>query len=244
MRSPDDYEDIGRCLAWAARPREIPTRNAELHRLVTRYVEEPDFAAAVERVFAGAGLDLAVDVRDGIIVTARNHSPLRLTVSDVSKRAPQHHRAVIGVVLLALARTAYPESAMLDDPDRMVVFTTQSVVDTLDRIATTLKESSADDTDIDDDLIEAWRRWIDLTTTRPDARRRSPGDRPGIVNRVCKVLAESGYLTFKGETDGGVWSARPRLRHAVTMLSDDSEFFRLVNDLADRAADETAGEEH
>ncbi|WP_280351856.1 hypothetical protein [Nocardia abscessus] len=243
MRSPDDYEDIGRFLAWAARPRETPARSEELHRLVTRYTDEPDFASAVERVFAGAGLDLVVDARDGIIATARNHSPLRLTVTDVSKRSPQQHRAVIGVVVLAVARTAYPEPAMLDDPDRIVVFTTQSVVDTLDRVAQTLADGAAGDTDIDDDLVEAWRRWTDLSPARPGARRRSTGDRAGIVNRVCKILAEAGYLTFKGETDGGVWSARPRFRYAVTALSDDSELFRLVNDLADRATVAVAGEQ-
>lgn len=34
--------------------------------------------------------------------------------------------AVIGAVILAVARTAYPEPSMVDDPDRMAVFTTQA----------------------------------------------------------------------------------------------------------------------
>lgn len=237
MKSPSAHEDIGRFLAWAARPKETPARNEELHRLVRRYYEEPDFAAAVDDVFTGAGLDLEVDERDGIIATARNHSPLRLTVTDVSKRAPNQHRAVLGAVILAVARTAYPDPAMLDDPDRIPVFTTQSVVDTLDRVAQSLAENSAEDSDVDDDLIEAWRRWTDLSPARPNARRRSTGDRAGVVVKVCKVLTEAGFLTAKGDADGGVWSARLRFRYAVGALCDDSELFRLVNGLADRAAD-------
>ncbi|MGY0500675.1 hypothetical protein ACWZHB_19490 [Nocardia sp. FBN12] len=232
MRAPSEYEDVGRFLAWAARPKETPARNEELHRLVRRYYEDSDFAAAVDGVFAGAGLDVSVDERDGIIATARTHSPLRLTVADVSKRAPQAHRALLGAVILAVARTVYPDPAMIDDPDRIAVFTTQSVVDTLDRVAQSLAENSADDSDIDDDLIEAWRRWSDLSPARPNARRRSTGDRPGIVVRVCKILVEAGFLTAKGDADGGVWAARPRFRYAVGALCDDSELFRLVNGLA------------
>ncbi|WP_280392306.1 hypothetical protein [Nocardia brasiliensis] len=242
MKSPSAHEDIGRFLAWAARPKETPARNEELHRLVRRYYEEPDFAAAVDEVFAGAGLDLDVDERDGIIATARNHSPLRLTATDVSKRAPLQHRAVLGAVILAVARTAYPDPAMIDDPDRMPVFTTQSVVDTLDRVAQSIAEDSADDSDVDDDLVEAWRRWSDLSPARPNARRRSTGDRAGVVVKVCKILLEAGFLTAKGDADGGVWAARPRFRYAVGALCNDSELFRLVNGWADRTIDPSAAD--
>ncbi|WP_370948843.1 hypothetical protein AB5J62_15175 [Amycolatopsis sp. cg5] len=131
MRSSDDDIDVGKFFAWAARPRETPGRNEDLHRIVRRYLDEPDFASVVDRVFSGAGLDLQVDGRDGIIVTARHHALLRLNASDIVKRAQPSHRTVLGAVLLAVARTAYPESGMVDDPDRVAVFTTQSVVDTL-----------------------------------------------------------------------------------------------------------------
>lgn len=234
MRASDD-EDIGRFFGWAARPRETPARNDELHRLVNRYHDEPDFAAAVDHVFLGAGLDVWVDDRDGIVVTARNHSMVRLTVSDIAKRAPSSHRAVIGAVILAVARIAYPDSGMVDDPNRIVMFTTQSVVDTLDRAAQVYADGSTEDSDVDDDLVEAWRRWLDLRSARPNAQRRSTGDRPGSVNRVCNLLADAGYLTRRGETDGGVWMARPRFRYAVAALMEDSELYKLVNSLGDEA---------
>lgn len=239
MSTGNDAIDIGRILAWASRPRETPGRHDDYHRVVTRYRNEPDFAAAVDAVFAGAGLCLAVDERDGAIVTATPDSPLRVTVTDIMKRAQPYHRAVIGAVILAVARTAYPEGSMLDDPDRIAVFTTQSVVNTLDRAAQIHADATREDGELDEDRVESWRHWLALNEARPNALRRSMGDRPGAVNRVCRFLADAGYLTARGDTDGGTWLARPRFRHAVAALCEDSGLYALVNGLADvTSADE------
>ena len=233
MSPSSEAIDIGRVLAWASRPRETPARHDEYHRVVTRYRSEPDFAAAVDAVFAGAGLSLTVDERDGIITVASPDSPLRVTVSDVMRRAQPHHRAVIGAVVLAVARTAYPEASMLDDPDRVAVFTTQSVVDTLDRAAQAHADSASQDGALDEEQVEAWRHWLAVGEARANAQRRSPSDRPGLVNRVCRFLAEVGYLTARSDTDGGTWLARPRFRHAVAALCEDSDLYALTNGLGE-----------
>jgi hypothetical protein len=238
VSASSDAIDIGRLLGWAARPRETPGRHDDYHRIVMRYRNEPDFAAAVDAVFTGAGLFLIVDERDGIIVTANPDSPLRVTVTDIMKRAQPYHRAVIGAVVLAVARTAYPDAPMLDDPDRVAVFTTQSVVDTLDRAAQIHADSTSEDGGLDEERVESWRRWLALAPARPNARRRSTNDRPGLVNRVCRFLADAGYLTARGDTDGGTWMARPRFRHAVATLCEDSDLYPLVNGLADVALED------
>jgi hypothetical protein len=174
-----------------------------------------------------------VDERDGIIVTARHHSMLRLHVTDVMKRAQPHHRTVIGAVILAVARTAYPEAGMVDDPDRIAVFTTQSVVDTLDRAAQRFADETAEDSTVDEEVVEGWRRWLDLPLARPNQQRMSANDRAGAVKRVCTLLAEAGYLNLRGATDGGTWTARPRFRYAVAELTEDSELYAMVNDLGE-----------
>jgi hypothetical protein len=231
VSTTNDAVDVGRILAWASRPRETPGRHDDYHRVVARYRNEPDFAATVDAVFSGAGLYLTVDERDGIIVTANADSPLRVTVTDIMKRAQPYHRAVVGAVVLAVARAAYPDGAMLDDPDRVAVFTTQSVVDTLDRAAQQHADATDEDGGVDEGGVEVWRRWLALPEARPNARRRSANDRPGVVNRVCRFLTDAGYLTARGDTDGGTWLARPRFRHAVNALAEDSELFALVNGL-------------
>jgi hypothetical protein len=156
------------------------------------------------------------------------------------KRSQPHHRAVIGAVVLAIARAAYPEPSMVDDPDRIAVFTTRSVVDTLDRVAQAHADTSEEDSELDEVRVEMWRQWLALAPARPNARRRSVNDRPGVVTRVCKLLAEAGYLTARGDTDGGTWMARPRFRHAVAVLCADSDLYALVNGLADERDESSA----
>jgi hypothetical protein len=170
-----------------------------------------------------------VDLRDGAVTFAEGDSPLRVTVTDVMKKAQPYHKALVGVVILAVARMAYPEPAMIDDPDRIAVFTTQGVVDALDRLAAGHSDEANDDSPADEDLVATWQRWIDLSTARPNAQRRSPNDRAGVVNKVCKLLVDAGYLTARSDTDGGTWATRPRFRHAAARLSEDSDLYRLVN---------------
>jgi hypothetical protein len=237
MSLASDATDIGRMLGWAARPRETPVRHDDYHRLIVRYRDDPDFAAAVDAAFAGAGLYLTVDEREGAIVTAAPDSPLRVTLTDVMKRAQPTQRAIVGAVILAIAHTAYPESAMVDDPDRVAVFTTRAVVDVLDRAAEGHADASDTDGAIDEDLLEAWRGWLALAPARPNAQRRSATDRPGVVNKICRLLAEAGYLTQRSDVDGGTWLARPRFRHAVVALCEDSDLYVLVNGLAQRDLD-------
>ncbi|ASU79053.1 hypothetical protein CDG81_13015 [Actinopolyspora erythraea] len=231
MSERDDASDAGVLLAWASRPRETPARNAEYHRVVSRYRNEPDFATLVDAMFGGAGLSLFVDERDGALVTAEASSPLRVTISEITKRANQTDRAVIGGVLLMIARTAYPEPSMLDDPERISVFTVQSVVEACDRAAEQYAESAEGDGPADEKEVEVWRQWLALNPVRPNAKRRSKTDRAGVVNKVCRFLSEEGYLTYRGATDGGTWATRARFRHAVAALCADSELYRRVNQL-------------
>ncbi len=239
MSASSDAADIGRLLGWASRPREVPARHDDYHRLVVRYRQDPDFAHAADAAFAGAGLYLAVDDRDGAIITAAPDSPMRVTLTDVMKRAQPPHRAVVGAIILAIAATAYPEATMLDDPDRVAVFTTRAVVDVLDRAAAGYAENADSDGSLDDELLEAWRAWHQIAPGRPNAQRQSTADRPGMVNRICRLLVEAGYLTSRGDLDGGAWLARPRFRHAVAALCEDSDLYMIVNGFTDSASEVT-----
>jgi hypothetical protein len=230
-----DAADIGRMLGWAARPRETPARHDDYHRLTVRYRNDPDFAAAVDAVFIGAGLYLTVDDREGAIVTAAPDSPLRVTLTDVMKRANPTQRAVVGAVILAIAHSAYPEPVMVDDPDRVAAFTTRTVVEVLDRAAEAHSDSAEHDGGLDEELLESWRGWLALAPARPNAQRRTAADRPGVVIKICRLLVDAGYLTQRSDLDDGTWLARPRFRHAVATLCEDSELYVMVNDLAQRS---------
>jgi len=225
-------DDIGRLLAWASRPREVPARHDDYQRVVARYLDDSDFAALADSVAAGAGIDLIVTERDGVIATATSDSPLRYTTSDIIKRISDVHRSVIGAVVLAIARTAYPDPILVDDPDHVAVFTTQNVIDVLDRAAQRHADDADGDGDLDEETVEAWRRWLELAEARPNAERRSKKDKGGVTAKVCGFLVDAGYLTKRAETDGGTWVSRPRFRHAVAALTEDSDLYQLVSGLA------------
>lgn len=226
-----DFADVGALLGFAALPRESPGLNDEYARLVDRYVNDDEFAQAADDVFAGAGLNFVVDRRDGVIAFAHTDSPLRFTTAQITKRITDPQRTVVGAVILAAARTAYPDRAMLDDVDRVAVFTTEGVVESLNRMAQSIADESDEDGDLDDSTLEGWRRWLDLPERRPNAQRASKKDRFGAAARVLNFLAAEGFLTNRGELDGGTWSDRPRFRHAVIALTEDSELYRAVNAL-------------
>lgn len=225
--------DIGRLLGWAARPKENPARHDDYHRVITRYREDPDFAQAAESVFIGAGLYLTVDERAGAIVAAAPDSPLRVTMSDVTKRVTPARRSVVGLVILAIAAAAFPEPSMLDDPDRLAMVTARSLVDLIDRAAESYAQNVDGDGSVDEELVEAWRFWNQLNPGRPQTQRQSMSDRHGVVSRVCKLLVEAGYLTRRSDIEGGTWVTRPRFRHAVAELAEDSEMYLIVNGLVD-----------
>jgi hypothetical protein len=223
--------DIGELLAWASRPTQTPGRDDDYDRVVRRYLDEPEFADAADAVLIGAGLRLTVDERDGAIVIADATSPLRYTTADIIKRSTIQQRAVVGVILLAVARVAYPDSGLLDDPDRRPVFTTQNVVDALDRAAQVHADDAATDADLDGATIELWRRWLEIAEARPNAERLSAKDRAGVVAKVCRFLVETGHLQEVATTDRGTWKARSRFRHAVMAIGEDTDLFRMVNGL-------------
>lgn len=232
MNLVSNPDDIGRLLAWASRPREVPARHDDYQRVVARYLDDSDFAALADSVAAGAGIDLIVTERDGVIATATSDSPLRYTTSDIIKRISDVHRSVIGAVVLAIARTAYPDPILVDDPDHVAVFTTQNVIDVLDRAAQRHADDADGDGDLDEETVEAWRRWLELAEARPNAERRSKKDKGGVTAKVCGFLVDAGYLTKRAETDGGTWVSRPRFRHAVAALTEDSDLYQLVSGLA------------
>ena len=58
------------------------------------------------------------------------------------------------VVILAVARTAYPDPVLVDDPDHVALFTTQNVVDVLDRAAQRHADGADGDGDLDEDTVE------------------------------------------------------------------------------------------
>lgn len=247
--SADDLANASRLIGWAARPRERPGRNEDYQKLVVRYLEDPGFADVCDAVAAGAGIVLHVDATVGVHGVAEADSPWRTPLADVMKRvgnnpqdnAAARRRALVGAILLATAKVAFPQPGHLDDSERVPRVTTAGILDYLDRIAGRLNDD-APDADADDPGAAAlWRAWAALRRGRSNALRASMADQQGAVRKVCRILADEGHLQLVSDADGGTWRATPRFRTAVTALVEESDVYAaLIQAEAATVADEGA----
>jgi hypothetical protein len=239
MTSSDDLADAGRLLAYCAKPKDRPARDAQYQRLLVRYTEEPDFAVVCDVVAAGAGLTLMADDDVGIIATAAADSPLRMPLSHYMARTnPTAGRALSGLVLLAVVKVCYPQPQHLDDALRVGRVSVAGVADYLERqVAEFAGEAEDADADRPEDR-EMWREWEALRRGRAGAVRASAKDRIGLVKKVCAFLEAEGLLQKASDDDEGTWRATPRMRLVARSIAEDSDLFRALLAAAAPTADD------
>lgn len=241
----EDLADIGRLLGFAARPRELPARTEAYQHLVERYLDDDQFALAADRVAAGTGIALYVHTVAGVVAVADVDSPFRMPLAEFRKNTYAHERALLGIVLLAVARVAYPTSDRLDDDQRVAPVSIAGVVDYLNRLIERLSDAAAaDPEDNDDALIELWRHWVRMRQDRFDAKRVSIKDRLGIVKRTCEYLEEQGLLQRRSDEEGGTYRATHRFRLAVTAFVEDSDLYAELVELTDQPTRHRPAETH
>lgn len=226
--TPTDVADASRLLGWAARPKERPARHEDYGRLVRRYLDDSTFATTCDAVAAGAGITLHVDPTAGAVAVAEHDSPWRMPISELMRRGGTERRGLVGAILCSVAKVAFPQSAHLDDPDRVARVSVGGVVDHLDRIAERLGQDAPDAEADDPGAAELWRAWASLRRGRHDAQRASFGDQTGAVKKLCKFLEVEGQLQWVGDDDGGTWRATPRFRTAVAALAEDSDIYAAL----------------
>jgi hypothetical protein len=178
-----------------------------------------------------------VDPAAGVVAVAGRDSPFRTPLAEFRKNTYPHERALLGVVVLSVARVAYPSSDRLDDDQRVATVTVAGIVDYLNRLVQRLSDAAEADPDHNDEnLVELWRHWVRMRQDRFDAKRVSIKDRLGIVKRTCEYLEEQGLLQRRSDEDGGTYRATHRFRLAVTALVEDSDLYTDLVELIDRPA--------
>lgn len=235
-----DLADAGRLIGWSARPKERPTRHEDYARLVRRYTDDDGFADTCDTFAAGLGLTLSVDAQVGAIAVAEPDSPLRMSMAEFSRRTNNAvRRAVNGVVLLGIARTAYPNGSQLDDVARVPRVSVGGVIEYLNRMCDQHADEADDAEDHDDSLDELWRAWLRIRQSRSESQRASANERSGLVKKMCAFLEDEGMLSPVSDDDGGTWRATARMRIAVRNLVEDSDMY---SDLIERETAVSANE--
>jgi hypothetical protein len=198
-------------------PRLRPSRDAEYTGLVVRYNADPEFRAIVRAVAVGQGLlVLACDRMEGIVLVPSEDSPYRVRLSDYVLVQSSDTRLLHGVVQLAIAATAYPTAAALEDSGRLVSISATQVYERIRAVVDDEHAAVAATADASDPDVEpVWRviRRLRAADTTPDGRD-TPHNVIGAVRKALRWLEERGLADeVRGEAD--VWRLRDRYRLQV-----------------------------
>jgi len=210
-----DAEAIGRLLRYGLRPRLFPGREADYAALVARARSEPDFYAALVSLAAGAGLVvLDVDPLLGITLAADDRdSPFAFGLSDYA-RGKDENRLLHGLVHLAIAATAYPTAAALEE-EAVVSLTVADVIETVTTLVERLRERHGPgDPPEDEPGLEPLYRYLGrqaVTGTTGDARAHQ-GTIKGAVRRALIFLRDQGLADVPNEASPDTFRLRSRYR--------------------------------
>ena len=224
--TPGDVRDVATDAAALVRyglsPRVRPFRDSEYNSLVVRFNADVHFRSIVRAVAAGQGLLVhACDRLEGLVLTPTEDSRYRMRLSDYVQVPSSDVRLLHGIVQVAIAATAYPTAAALEDNHLASVSATQ----VYERIRAVLDDEHAGSEDPpEDDPNEepVWRaiRRVRAADTTPDGRE-TPHNIIGAVRKALKWLEDNGLAEeVKGEPD--TWRLRDRYRLQVLGAASDA----------------------
>jgi hypothetical protein len=216
--------DAGQLIRFGLSPRLRPSRVGEYNGLVLRYQGDLTFQAVVRAVAAGQGLNiLSCDRIEGLVLSPTEDSPFRLRLADYVQLPSVEIRLLHGVVQLAIAATAYPTAAALEDGSRLV---SVSATQVYDRVRAILDDERGkphqDPPEGEPELELVWRavRRLRAADTTPDGRD-TPHNVMGAIRKALRWLEESGFAdTVPGDTD--TWRLRDRYRLQVLGAASDA----------------------
>ena len=217
--------DAARLVAYGLRTRTRPGSDSEYAELVVRHLAEPSFASTTRAVAGGYGLSvLSVDRIEGIVLTpVDDDSPFRMRLADYVAVPNADTRLMHGLVQLAIAATAYPTAAALEDDQRLASVTVQQVYDRIRHIIDDARVGGDADPPEDAPELEPLWRLIArqrAADTTPDGRQ-STFSVNGAITKAFRWLEDNGMADpVRGEE--ATWRLRDRYRIQVLGAAADT----------------------
>jgi len=216
--------DAGRLISFGLRPRLRPSRDSEYQKLVLQFHADPEFEALVREVATGQGLSvLSVDRLEGIVLVAVDEdSPYRMRLTDYVNVSGSEMRLLHGLVQIAIAATAYPTAAALEDDQRLASVSAGQVFERIRRIVE--EEGKNPRTDPPEDMPELEPVWrlvgrLRAADTTADGRE-TAYNVMGAIRKALRWLGEHGLADeVEGEKD--TWRLRERYRLQVLGAAAD-----------------------
>lgn len=228
--------DAGQLIRFGLSPRLRPSRDTEYNALVLRYHADLSFQAVVRALAVGQGLNvLACDRMEGLVLAPAEDSPYRIRLSDYVQLPSVDIRLLHGIAQVAIAATAYPTAAALEDATRLASVSATQVYDRVRAVLDGQRGNAQQDPPEDEPELEpVWRavRRLRAADTTPDGRD-TPHNVMGAIRKALKWLEESGLAdAIDGETD--TWRLRDRYRLQVLAAASDSvDLLRTLDDGAE-----------
>lgn len=232
-----DITTAARLVRYALGPKERPTADSQYRALLDRYRTDTEFAEVVSRVADGLGLDLRVPTQLGLLVHGRTDGPFAVTLDNcglpIRTGANRvQDRRCFGLVLIALAAYAYPNGESLIDPTNPTVRAAE-LERFLDRHIQAVAESTAESGDeLDGQLGEAARAWLDLPEVLPSERGGLKRDcRRDYVQRTLEFLVAQGRARREPTLDderGRAYALNDRFRIGMAETVESVVFETLA----------------
>ncbi len=223
----DDLRDVAtdaaRLMRYGLSPRIRPNRDTEYNSLVVRFNADPHFRSIVRAVAVGQGLLIhACDRLEGLVLGPTEDSPYRMRLSDYVLVQSSDVRLLHGVVQVAIAATAYPTAAALEDGSHLASVSATQVYERIRAVLDDEHAGGVDPPEDDPDEEPVWRaiRRLRAADTTPDGRE-TPHNIIGAIRKALRWLEENGLAEeVKGESD--TWRLRDRYRLQVLGAASDA----------------------
>jgi hypothetical protein len=211
-----DVTAAARLIRFALTTKERPSGDGQYRVLLDRYRTNTEFAEIVGRVADGLGLDVRLPTQLGLLVVGHADGPFAVNVDNSGLPIRAQHklqdRRCFGLLLVALVAYAYPNGEALVDTTNPMVRAVELERFLTRHITMVIEAADESDDELDRQLGEAGRKWLDLPEILPSDR--------GGLRRDCRrdyVQRTLDYLVGQGRARRETaWSASNacRVSHA------------------------------
>jgi hypothetical protein len=230
----NDAHDAGRLLAFALAHRS-PATSKEYAELLRRYDEEVTLRTITDGVCDGLGLRVIHVGKHGLIVTAIETSPFRLSADDYRSAMSPEERICHGIIQVAIAAWSFPRAETLaqDDDVQAARITAKELAKWLRDFAEAENTRHSENPDpSESEEKRTWRLVLAQAVTKETKNKReSPKSLTGMCAYALDYLAAHGLLRAVDENNGvyqGTSAYRIRLKyHGAHALLEQLRSFAL-----------------
>jgi hypothetical protein len=211
--------DAGRLLGFALRCQN-PVTSKDYSDLLRRYDDDTVLRTITDGICDGLGLRALYVGKHGLVLTATDNSPFRLTAENYRSGMSSEERILQGLIQIAVAAFSFPRAETLaqDDDVQPASVTAQKLAMYIREFAEAEQRKLADAPDqVEAEERAVWREVLAQALTKETSgKRESPKSLTGMCRYALDFLAKQGFMRLVDEKKGiyqGTSTFRIRLKY-------------------------------